>query len=221
MPVPASRRQPKSGAPTAASSWFETPAGRAVLDSEAEAVHRAAEERPGQPWLRLSAAPGLPAGGGRSLDLHLSRGMFDGPLRCRLPLPVASDSLGAIVLQHVADGGDCRELLEECVRVLVPGGRLWLFALNPLAPYRWRWSGEGPKGAEPITWRRRLRVAGLAPEPVSQGLGPRWRIAPDPGTQDGAGLRAAYLLRAEKRVVPMTPVRARPRLRLQPGVPAA
>ena len=34
-------------------------------------------------------------------------------------------------------------------------------------------------------------------------------------------LRAAYLLRAEKRVVPLTPVRARPRLRLQPGVPAA
>jgi ubiquinone/menaquinone biosynthesis C-methylase UbiE len=27
-----------------------------------------------------------------------------------------------------------RRLLEEVARVLVPGGRLWLLALNPLAP---------------------------------------------------------------------------------------
>lgn len=221
MPLPASRRQPESGAPTAAHGWFETPAGRAVLESEAEAVGRAGEDRPGQPWLRLAPIPGLPVGGNRSLDLHPGRRGFDGALRCHLPLPVASDALGVVVLQHVADLSDWRDLLDECVRVLVPGGRLWLFALNPLAPYRWRWSGTGPRGAEPITWRRRLRAAGLVPDPVSQGLGPRWRVAPASGPQDGAGLRAAYLLRAEKRVAPLTPLRVRPPLRLPSGVPAA
>ena len=116
---------------------------------------------------------------------------------------------------------DPATLLAECTRVLLPGGRLWLLALNPLAPYRWRWSGNGVRGWEPVSWRRRLRTAGLVPEVVSQGVGPRWRIAPSPGLQDGAGLRAAFLLRAEKRVSPLTPTRARPSLRLQTGVPAA
>ena len=30
--------------------------------------------------------------------------------------------------------------------MLVPGGKLWLFALNPLSPYRWRWNGNGGSG---------------------------------------------------------------------------
>jgi SAM-dependent methyltransferase len=41
-------------------------------------------------------------------------------------------------LQHVlgADRVDPIALIEECARVLVPGGRLALLALNPLSPYR-------------------------------------------------------------------------------------
>lgn len=219
MPPTPSHRQPDAAA---CAAWFGTTVGRAVLDSELSAVAQAAAERRGQPWLWLAAAPGLPVVGERGVCLSLGADTFAGPLRCALPLPLASEALGTVVLQHVGDAaGNPADLLAECVRVLVPGGRLWLFALNPLAPYRWRWNGEGPTAAEPIAWRRRLRAAGLTPEPVSQGLGPRWRIAPNAELQDGAGLRAAFLLRAEKRVVPLTPVRARPSLRWQPGVPAA
>ena len=101
--------------------------------------------------------------------------------------------------------------------MLVPGGRLWLLALNPLSPYRMRWRGQGPRVAEPVTWRRRLRAVGLQPEPVSQGLGPTWTVALDPAMQDGAGLRAAFLLRAQKRRLPMTPGRGQRVLRLQAG----
>src|SRR5690606_18896492 len=97
----------------------------------------------------------------------------------------------------------------------------WLFALNPLAPYRWHWMRQGPAAREPVGWRRRLRAAGLRPEAVSHGLGPRWRIEPAADLQHGAGLRAALLLRAEKRVAPLTPVRARRALRLPGAVPAA
>ena len=71
--------------------------------------------------------------------------------------------------------------------------------------------------SEPVTWRRRLRAVGLVPEPVSQGLGPTWEVAHDPCLQDGAGLRAAFLLRAQKRRLPMTPGRAQRVLRLQAG----
>ena len=82
-----------------------------------------------------------------------------------------------------------------------------LFALNPLAPYRWSWRGTGLGGTEPVTWRRRLRRAGFAPEAVSQGLGPRWNPQADGTLQSGAGIRAAYLLRAERRAAALTPIR--------------
>lgn len=224
MPLPAPPRQPEPRDPAAAvdgaGRWFHAGAGHALLDSEASAVAQASGDRPGQPTLRLLPRAGLP-GGERCLDLYLAGDHFDGAFRCGLPLPLASESLGTIVVQHVADYPlDTAALLAECVRVLVPGGRLWLFTLNPLAPYRWRWSGTGLRGAEPVIWRRRLRAAGLVPDTVSQGLGPRWRISANPRAQDGAGLRAAYALRAEKRVVPLTPARARPQVRLQTGVPA-
>jgi hypothetical protein len=224
--VPALPRQPEPRDPAAAvvdaGRWFEAGAGRALLASEADAVAQACADRRGQATLRLSPTPDAGQGGDRCLDLHLAGGRFEGSVRCALPLPLASESLGTVVLQHVADYPiDRSALLAECTRVLVPGGCLWLFTLNPLAPYHLRWTGSGLRGAEPVIWRRRLRTAGLTPDAVSQGLGPRWRIAASSRVQDGAGLRAAYLLRAEKRMAPLTPVRARPRVRLQTGVPAA
>ena len=108
-------------------------------------------------------------------------------------------------------------LLDECARLLFAGGALWLLALNPLAPYRLRWRGQGLLVSEPVTWRKRLRAVGLSPEPVSQGIGPTWDIAHDPCLQDGAGLRAAFLIRAEKKRLPITPVRGRPVMQLQAG----
>jgi SAM-dependent methyltransferase len=197
-----------------------------VIASEAELMRQAARERPGQPglWLQPGAfdlgdsdcleAPGL--------RLHAAGDGYSGDVRCGQALPLASESCGVVVVQHLADISTApAALLAECARVLVPGGRLWLLALNPLAPYRLRWHGKGPRAAEPVTWRRRLRAAGLVPEPVSQGIGPSWAVSIDTHLQDGAGLRAAFLLRAEKRRIPLTPTRATGKLRLQPGLPAA
>lgn len=203
--------------PAPATAWFATPAGRALLESEADAVRLASQERPGQAglWLRPLPCQGAEEAG-PGLRLHAAGDALAGDLRAGWPLPLCSECCGVVVLQHFADlGQDHSALLAECERVLVPGGRLWLLALNPLSPYRLRWRAEGPRAAEPVTWRRRMRAAGLAPEPVSRGLGPAWRVQADAEGQDGAGLRAAFLLRAEKRRIPLTPQRARPRLAWQ------
>ncbi len=210
MPAVASTRQPAADP----RDWFLTPAGRAVLASEDAAVAQALSDRPGLPWLWCGPDPdGEVTGGatGRGLCLTPAGDGWHGAVTCALPLPLPSESFGAVVLQHVARPGGAHgpALLDEAARLLVPGGRLWLFLLNPLAPYRWRWRGAGISAAEPLVWRRRLRAAGLVPEPVSQGLGPNWSVRPSPEPQQGPGLRAAYLLRAEKRTLPLTPVRRR------------
>lgn len=212
-----------TGQPDSASAWFGSSAGQVLLDSERPAILHAIAERPAQPWLWLAPVAQAPDGaGGRGLCLALSGDAWAGMVRCRWPLPLASESVGVIVLQHVAvPRSRGREMLAECARVLMPGGRLWLFALNPLAPYRWRWRGSGLAASEPLTWRRSLRDVGLAPEPVSQGVGPLWQARAMPDLQHGPGLRAAYAIRAGKRVLPLTPTRQRVPLRLPEGIPAA
>ena len=212
-----------TGQPEQPSAWFASPPGRALLESEVQSVRAALDERRGQPWLWLQ--PGADASfepDGRGLRLAPAGQGWRGSVRCALPLPLANESMATIVVQHAAAGGRrSAALFDECARVLLPGGRLWLFALNPLSPYRWRWNGNHLSASEPMPWRRRLRAAGLHPDPVSQGLGPRWQVEATPVLQQGPGLRAAYLLRAEKRSTPLTPVRVRAPLRIGEGVPAA
>ncbi|MFT3896541.1 MAG: hypothetical protein QM719_02405 [Thermomonas sp.] len=190
-----------------AQAWFESPHGRALLDSEQGQVEAALRERPAQAWLWLAPlAVAAPAGG----ECHSPAAEDWGrALRFVLPFPLPAESVGTVILQHVADGAWDPGLLEECRRLLSPGGRLWLFALNPLAPYRWNWRGTGLGATEPAIWRRRLRRGGFSPEDLSRGIGPRWKPQADDALQSGAGIRAAYLLRAEKRAAGLTPLRSR------------
>jgi SAM-dependent methyltransferase len=221
MPLSALRPQPD---PAAADSWFASDAGRALLGSETELVAEAARSRlgPAVLWFGPSmATPPRDAEGGLPLCLHGAADGFHGDLRCGLPLPLASETCAVVIVQHLGDaGGDPAALLAECERVLVPGGWLWLLALNPLSPYRWRWRGQGLEAREPVTWRRRLRAAGLVPDSVTQGVGPTWERIPHARQQDGVGLRAAFLLRAEKRRLPLTPLRRPRALALGAGTPA-
>lgn len=222
MPPPTHHRQFN---PAATEAWFVGSAGQALLTSEVDCVRLAGLQWPGHACLWLGPASGLPASdrtGGLRLRLHRAEGeLFAGDVRCQLPLPIASESCACVILQHVLDmGGDPAVTLQECARILLPGGQLWLLALNPISPYRLRWQGQGLQASEPIRWRRRLRAAGLSPEPVSQGLGPSWSREAVGDVQDGAGLRAAFLLRAHKRRQPLTPMR-KPRLAVwQPGATA-
>lgn len=209
----------------AAAAWFAGASGMALLASEAACVRAAIQQFPRQRslWLGPAAAvAGEVEAQMPSLRLQPEPAQgFAGDLRCGPSLPLASECFAVVIVQHAQEMTDAPEaLLEECARVLIPGGWLWLLALNPLAPYRWRWSGHGLRGREPVAWRHRLRAVGLLPEPVSQGLGPGWRAGSDPHPRPGVGLRPAFLLRCEKRTLPLTPIRKPRAIGLQAGTPA-
>lgn len=198
------------------SSWFETGAGRALLHMEQPLAVAALRSRPSQPWLWLSAIPaGLPGEGvlqGRGLRLSRHEAGYVGDLRCGLPLPIPSESLHAIVVQH-AVAGDIDRFLDECARVLAPGGRLWLFALNPLSPYRLRWRRYLASPPRPEWWRRSIRRAGLHCPMPPRYLGPAWNPPTAGEGQVGRGpWRAVCLFEAEKRTsAPSAPIPAKVR----------
>lgn len=177
---------------------------------------------PALPWAWLGVAGAAPpeVSARRCLLLRREDRGFAGTVRCGLPLPIANESLGAVLLQHLLDDGVAAgALLGECERVLAPGGTLWLATLNPWSPYRARWLGTGLCARAPGHWQAALRRAGFALDSVSlQWLGPHWRPAHgESGIGAADRLRAGMALTVSKRVyaaIPPKPLRA---LRWQAG----
>ncbi len=206
MPALDTARQPE-----AEPGWYAGVAGRAVIESEIQSLFEVLEARPGLPWLGFSAVA-------RPVALQQPHGLWlmpgaagwAGDIRCDASaLPLASESVGTVIVQHVGAPSTAVAWLSECARVLVPGGRLWLFSLNPLSPYRLRWLAEpDADGHEPMRWRAALRRAGLEADAVAQGVGPRWQPRIDGRRRIGAGARAAYVICAEKRRIALTPKRS-------------
>lgn len=212
MPAAASHRQPEPLA------WFGTADGQRVLAAERAYIAQILAARAASPtlWLHPGAGAGVSVVAA-DVALRASAGGFDGPLRCGPALPLAADSFSAVVLQHVPENGS-RALLAECARVLEPGGRLWLFALNPVSPYRLRWRRTGLSIRGPGRWRRHLQDAGLdCSEHAPQWLGPAWRSAPGRGPEM---MRAICLLQASKRGPDLTLIPTRPARWQSGAVPA-
>lgn len=212
MPVFADHRQP--GSPRRAPlDWFAGAAGQALLVSETAAVARVLAACPALPWLWLGIPAAVPPNAPRGVRLHLSASGFSGDLRCALPLPVASECFGAIFLQHALDDGHAGQaMLDECARLLAPGGTLWLATLNPWSPYRVRWTGSGLRARSPGRWQAALRRAGFTPGSIRlQWLGPQWQPS---AAEAGVGLadrfRGGVALSAGKQVQAVIPP---PRLR--------
>lgn len=205
-------------------AWFDAPAGQCLLQAEHATLARALVARPAQQswlWLApLSAASKplqLPPGG---LRLHPGLAGWDGDVRCRLPLPLADESIANILLQHVVQATH-DPLLGECARVLEPGGRLWLHTFNPWSPYRLRWARNGLRTPSPLGLLGQLRALGLtACEASGSRLGPVWKVQTSDQGASPEALRAVLVLQMEKRtasLIPPAPVKAR----WQPGAAPA
>ncbi len=214
MPAPSHPRQPDPAHEPL--GWFSSEAGQGLLAVQEAAMARVLASRPpAAPWAWLgvagSAAPEV--AGGRGLVLRRNHSGFDGGVRCRLPLPFASEAFGAILIQHALDDGFAIDLvLDDCARMLMPGGTLWLAALNPWSPYRARWARSGLRARDPGGWQAALRRTGFAVESVSlQWLGPHWRVAHgEVGVGAADRLRAGIALTVNKRVhalIPPAPLR--------------
>ena len=104
---------------------------------------------------------------------------FGGAFRGALPLPLASDSLNAVVIQHVTELGiEWSHLFREAHRVLRPGGVLWVSMLNPISPFRLRARAYGVHSMRAARWRQALVTAGFGPDDMAtRWLGPHWRLS--------------------------------------------
>lgn len=146
-------------------------------------------------------------------------GMVGDPTR----LPLASDSVDAVLLPHTLDFvQDPRQVLREVERVLIPEGRAFILGFNALSSWglmrllAWRrgrvpWSGRFLTAYRVEDW---LSVLGFDVEvrehivfqlPLRRALGRR--------SLEGLGRRlwpafgAVYVIRAVKRVSTLTPVK--------------
>lgn len=222
MPSFAGHRQSESDAPLA---WFATTPGQGLLEVEGAAMARVLAGIPALPWCWFGVPGAAPPEVQRRRGVLLRRDVghfedvrFAGAVRCGLPLPLANESFGAVLLQHALDDGfDSDELLGECERILAPGGTLWLAALNAWSPYRARWTRTGLHARVTGSWQASLRRAGFALDSVNlQWLGPRWRMDQgDVGVGMNDWLRAGIALSVNKRVHALTPMMPKHSFRLQ------
>ncbi|WP_158982081.1 hypothetical protein [Lysobacter panacisoli] len=203
-------------------AWFGSEAGQGLLAVQETAMARVLASQPAAPWVWLgthgAAPPDIP--GGRGVLLHRNVAGFDGAVRCALPLPFASEAMGAVLVQHALDDGFAiDDVLDECGRILMPGGTLWLAALNPWSPYRARWARSGLHARDPGGWQSSLRRTGFAVDTVSlQWFGPHWRVAHgDVGVGAADRLRAGIALTVNKRVHALIPPKPLRNLRWQAG----
>lgn len=157
--------------------WWETPAGRQVVQWEQAWADAALADafgfhavqlglpalaalranRISNRWLGLQAGPDALAGS--VLARRTSPGA-DGAdaaaLHCDFDaLPFPGRSLDLVVLAHALEQArDPHLALAEVERVLVPEGRLLIFGLNPASLWAWRRPGRSPAPVHPIGYRR-------------------------------------------------------------------
>lgn len=220
--------------------WLKTPLGEALLLQEARVVEEALDGVFGEQCLQLGAW------GGNRAFLRFARTQRSALLAESTigepsavgklhQLPIASDSVDAVLMPHTLDYSDRpHAILREVDRVLRRDGRLIILGFKPggLWGLRRLIPGAGiPPGADNLISDRRLRDWLKLLDMRIQGTSRYFFRWPLPGNKARASskwerrgqawwpeLSACYMLSAQKRVSALTPVR--PVWRRQPKVVA-
>jgi SAM-dependent methyltransferase len=181
--------------------WFETSAAKLLERAQFTVLQRQLSQRPNWPVLWLSPAAGWLAerpAGARLICLERIGPRWQGDLECALPLPLASQGIGTVVLQHPCQA-QAAQLLAECSRVLLPGGVLLLVVGRRLHPARLLCPRHALWASPAGGWRAMLAGNGLTLRGVH-------RIGPG-GLQPQ---HACVVLEAEKRTLaPVGPTATR------------
>lgn len=162
-------------------------------------------------------------------QLHLSRDGLAGDMNCSMnALPLETDSVQLIVVRHIFDVlGRHDELESELMRVLAPGGVLFLFGFNPASTWRLWWLRQAQHGICMPRWsslgESRQRLASIDHVQSQHGyLGGSWpSISASDLAGDGKRWHGAWSLIARKQRIAARPADLhvrRQRVVLTPGM---
>lgn len=216
--------------------WFRSPAGRCLLEAEQAQMERVLPNLFGYYVVQLGDPGGMDLLASSRIatrfrlhiDPHNGPPGDDRPVCLDEALPVATDSVDVMVLPHVLEfAADPHQVLREAGRVLIGEGHLVVLGFNPWslwglwrAALAWRdnppWSGRflGPSRVK--DW---LRLLGFdiehgwcfhfRPPLRSAAMAARLGFMEKLGRYCWPYFGGAYMLVARKRVIPLTPIRAR------------
>lgn len=215
----------------AVADWFATPPGIRVAEHEREAISGMVEDLFGYQLLQLGELGGDMAYLARcpvqrkTLVTHradaTSPSIIVGEAQ---RLPVAADSVDAIILVHTLDfSPDPHQVLREAERVLIAEGRVIVLGFNPYSLWGlWRlfgrWRGDIPWCGHFLSYPRlsdwltlmgfgieRMDVMEFRPPTRSSHMEAIERL----GRRVWPMLAGVYVVRAVKRVSRVTPLRQR------------
>lgn len=212
--------------------WLHSPLGEALVDAERERLAPIISRVFGYHVLQLSCAPEIDMLADCPVchQIRFAPAWSAGrtiPVADIESLPLATDSMDAVLLHHTLDyTPDSHRLLREATRVLRPGGRLIIVGFNPVSLWGLskilRWRRQTPWNARFISRRRLTDWLSLLDFHVeSVGYGgfmpparhPRLlNLAPDFKRwldKLGNPTGAFYLVVASKHRVPLIPVMPR------------
>jgi hypothetical protein len=189
--------------------WFEHQSIRALFALERVWAGQALKTRVGAVRVWMLPDPSCAHDEHEAPVVTLARrdGDWHGALRAEWAcLPFSDASVSQLVVQHVLDDAEnASALLGECARVLAMDGELLLFGLNPAGLARLR-LGLSTRRPTRIRLPGRLRASlGRLGLVVAPPLGVGGGVV-EAVSAPRRWLRAAYVLRARKRVAQVIPL---------------